>query len=376
MSGLVYNHYQILGVSEYASAEDIRSAYKTLAKKYHPDKHGGQVFYEEHFKKINEAYQTLSDPQKRARYDLQRQYRFTAPVSRPAAARHQSQQRRTQYRQATPPAPEGLTLSQLRLVFYVVCGMFVFAFLVIQFYGWMNRLASEDYTSKGITLEKERLYTAAYENFAKAIDFNPENSVALYHKGILAHTHLRNNTAAIIAFNAAIANSDSPDWKMYYYKGICHLEEREAQNAIFSFNKAIHLPKCPDSIYTALGDAYFLHNDLDKAIEAYTSYLSLYPNHIETLIKRGLSHHNLNHNALSLRDYEKAIELDPKNAAAYFYRAQVRFSTGDHEGAVNDLDTSASFEYRRAIRMKTEIENQEEMDSIINGMKDSVDVKQ
>src|SRR6478735_2739071 len=136
MSGLVYNHYQILGVSEYASAEDIRSAYKTLAKKYHPDKHGGQLFYEEHFKKINEAYQTLSDPQKRARYDLQRQYRFTTPVSRPAAHRPQAQRRNNQYRQATPPAPEGLSLSQLRMVFYVISGMLVFAFLVMQFYGW------------------------------------------------------------------------------------------------------------------------------------------------------------------------------------------------------------------------------------------------
>lgn len=63
------DYYQILGVSRSASAEEIRSAYRKLALKYHPDRNPGDKQAEEKFKEMNEAYQVLSEPQKRARYD-------------------------------------------------------------------------------------------------------------------------------------------------------------------------------------------------------------------------------------------------------------------------------------------------------------------
>ncbi len=63
------DYYKILGVDRKASADDIRSAYRKLAMKYHPDKNPGDKKAEDSFKEINEAYQVLSDDQKRARYD-------------------------------------------------------------------------------------------------------------------------------------------------------------------------------------------------------------------------------------------------------------------------------------------------------------------
>ena len=63
------DYYKILGVEHKASADDIRSAYRKLAMKYHPDKNPGDKKAEDKFKEINEAYQVLSDEQKRARYD-------------------------------------------------------------------------------------------------------------------------------------------------------------------------------------------------------------------------------------------------------------------------------------------------------------------
>ncbi len=60
------DYYQILGVSKNASKEEIKKAYRKLAHRYHPDKAGGD---ERKFKEINEAYQILSNDQKRAQYD-------------------------------------------------------------------------------------------------------------------------------------------------------------------------------------------------------------------------------------------------------------------------------------------------------------------
>jgi molecular chaperone DnaJ len=61
--------YETLGVSRNASADDIKRAYRALARKHHPDVADNKVEAEHRFKEINEAYEVLSDPQKRAQYD-------------------------------------------------------------------------------------------------------------------------------------------------------------------------------------------------------------------------------------------------------------------------------------------------------------------
>ncbi len=63
------DYYKILGVDRKAGTDEIRTAYRKLAMKYHPDKNPGDKKAEEKFKEINEAYQVLSDEQKRAHYD-------------------------------------------------------------------------------------------------------------------------------------------------------------------------------------------------------------------------------------------------------------------------------------------------------------------
>lgn len=98
------NYYHVLGISEIATSEEIKAAFKKLAVKYHPDKHPGKPQMEEKFKEVNQAYQVLSDQYEKARYDLKLEYRKFSG-SRSTSTNPYSYNRRPRYSRPvyTPP---------------------------------------------------------------------------------------------------------------------------------------------------------------------------------------------------------------------------------------------------------------------------------
>ncbi|NBV35428.1 MAG: molecular chaperone DnaJ, partial [Proteobacteria bacterium] len=63
------DYYEILEIDKNSSAEEIKRSYRKLAVKYHPDKNPGDASAEEKFKELGEAYDVLSEPEKKAAYD-------------------------------------------------------------------------------------------------------------------------------------------------------------------------------------------------------------------------------------------------------------------------------------------------------------------
>lgn len=112
------NYYHILGVSSNASEAEIKTAYKTKAISYHPDKHKGDKNMEELFKQVNEAYQTLSNPYKRSNHDMMLKYGQVPP-----AVVHSSYGRKSNYQKQRRYAPQ---MSNWKATAYA----FLFAFTI------------------------------------------------------------------------------------------------------------------------------------------------------------------------------------------------------------------------------------------------------
>src|SRR5258708_9197812 len=97
VSGPMKDPYAVLGVSKTASAEEIKKAYRKLAKKLHPDMNQGDKKSEERFKEVSNAFEVLGDPKKRALYD-----EFGELSTKPGFDEEKAHQARAGHQQAHP----------------------------------------------------------------------------------------------------------------------------------------------------------------------------------------------------------------------------------------------------------------------------------
>ncbi|MFF0827647.1 J domain-containing protein [Brevibacillus sp. NPDC003359] len=107
------NYYEILGLTKQASANDIKKAYRQLAKQHHPDVNAGSSESERIFKEITEAYQTLQDPALREAYDA----RYEAFQQKKQQTSHTSSTRQGQTKQQQGQSAPGVNFEDLGSTF-------------------------------------------------------------------------------------------------------------------------------------------------------------------------------------------------------------------------------------------------------------------
>lgn len=227
------DYYEILGVKSLASKAEIKAAFKKLALKFHPDKNQGNKQAEEQFKKINEAYQTLSDDNKRFFYNQKYQsstgsatsstfstdaystsynkYRWEAPNT---AASDYSNQGRHYSEPAEKKEKDSIHyIIGITLFIVIGSGALLFGFM-------MNRIAAKEHYKTAIVRYETENYTAAIMELNKAVEFNQDFTEAyLLRADILVK--LEKYDRALIDYNMAIRLSKDADESLLKKRDYC-----------------------------------------------------------------------------------------------------------------------------------------------------------
>ena len=326
-----YNFYNVLGISPTASLKEVKGAYKRLALKHHPDKNPGDARAEELFKLVNSAYQTLSNPSKRARYDMRLQ--FQRQQQQRVVVQHQQQYYDPHNARTRPPA--GVSERYYRnikrddnrfsrkdwyITFGFVAGLLFFSLLLKVV---MDHITGEDKYETALTYIEDGKYSSAHRLLTDAIQFMPEHAAAYEARAKIELNVFDNYSSALRDLNKVIALREQPSALVYYMRGRSYKQLKQYQQAEEDLTRAIALNDTLWGAYLSRGEVrLFYLKKYEPAITDLTTYLennsSGDSGAVQALTFRGFGHYKLGNYELSEQDYRRAMAMDKESGRLYY----------------------------------------------------------
>ncbi|PRY15069.1 tetratricopeptide repeat protein [Pontibacter ummariensis] len=356
-----HNLYNVLGISPTATAKEVKAAYKQLALKYHPDRNPGDKHAEELFKLVNTAYQTLSNPDKRARYDLRLQYQreLQRPVNQ-----YRPQHHETRYYQTRPPASVSeryyrnikrnnrrFSRKDWYITVSFVAGLLLFSFLLKTV---MDHITGEDKYRTALTYIEGGKYSSAHRLLSDAIHFMPENGAAYEARGMIELDVYENYNSALSDLNKAIALQERPSAQAFYMRGRSLQQLAQYQQAEADLTQALQLNKKLWRAHLARGEVrLFYLKEYEDAIADFTSFLAncgdACQNEVDALTYRGFGYYKQGDYARSEQDYRKALAADKENGRLYYLLGRTEIEQQQPDSACAHFNDAYQLGYSAAL---------------------------
>jgi tetratricopeptide (TPR) repeat protein len=330
------SYYHVLGLNQNATPEEIKEAYRKLAKKYHPDANQGDPEAEEKFKKINEAYQTLTNDSKKDLYDLStfdeemyHYYRRQQTFRRGFHTRHRE---RTTYSVRT----------KLQGAIVVV------AIMAVVFAGnyFLIRKSSANLFNLGLGYYQNKEYPLALSSLDESIQwFGSRNTEAAILAAEILYYSLNKPEKAMEYIRKGIRyhENEAQYSSLLYLRGLINIELGHYPEALRDLEEVIIHEPFYDSAFFYVGilqNHYF--NNHDEAIRYLSQALAINDKFAEGYLERGMVFQHLGNNNLAIQDFDQYLWMNEEDGKGYLLRAFSYLSEGNNTEACKDLDLASS----------------------------------
>lgn len=319
---LFEDYYKILGVDYQASPKAIQKAFHRLAKELHPDKNPHDLAAAERFKKVSEAYVTLSDPQKKNQYDLKLRYGAYASFITHAQYRAATARRRRTVSRFFYRRRRGFS-RQARLWggFSVIAIILVVAFTTI----FLTSYNAQYDFQRGLTNYQNQRYSSAYFNLKESISpFNPYLAAAHLLMAEICFSQQRNVTLIKAHIEKAYraSPSDSINARLLYLEGKVDYRQGHHQSAYQRFRDATtFLPEFDSATYQMGELDLFVFARFDRALVHFQTLAKNNPENHEALLASAYCHQKLEQHQKAITEIDKFLLTRRDVGMAHYIKA-------------------------------------------------------
>jgi curved DNA-binding protein CbpA len=351
--------YDILGINSSASSEEIKAAYKTLAKKHHPDKNQGSSWHEEQFKRINQAYQILSNTTKRKQYDYLLEYELFQrqnynrkppqnPYKRPAPKKDEPITRPVYTYAPRNPKYEK---EERKINIFVVSYYVVLLLVLGLFFGYRDTIRAKSSFEAAMESEKKGAYYEALGFYTKALAFDEEYTEAYERRGTLWINAYKNYGKALDDYTRAINSTYTPSPSLLFKRAKCYYMLRLYKLAITDLDVLLtEKEEKIDSVFFYKAESNYHLQQYKLAIPDYTNFIKIKPLSEEAFLNRGYSYYMNKEYTNALSDYDFSISQKPEIAKNYYNRGFIKFALQDSTQGCIDLNDSFLLGYSEAAK--------------------------
>lgn len=339
------NFYQVLEVTQTASQKEIKLAFRKLAKQFHPDKNDGNVELEEEFKKINEAYHTLSDENKRWAYDMALQLQQNPSLNTTSTAQTHTYRRYTRARprpyQSYNPPPKPPTTYSLKA--YIQAAFFISFLVVMVILGitLLNRYSSYYYYQEALKDYKKGLYQSALSNLEFSInDFGNKSAEANLLAAKILVYNFKDHQQALNYLERSLENTENDDTKAeaHYLKGLSLKNIGLFDEAYLNYKHSINYNEFLDSSYYEMGEINtFIFQDYNQALDNFNTLIRINRLFSDAYLGKGICYQKLNEHNLAVINFEKYITLNSAVGSAYYLKSISEIQLNNTHMACQDL---------------------------------------
>ncbi len=343
------DYYNILGIQPDATSGQIKVAYRRLALKYHPDKNPDNLLAEEKFIQITEAYEILSDPTKRDKYDHGIEIEINDAFEEFRTRRRPPPYYYYKYK------PEKKIYTKRDYV-YATASVIAIVIIAIVFPVYLLQVSSEKYYNKAISLYMDGKYYSALHNVDLSIkDLSSTNSEACALASVILVHRLQKYDFAMRYINKGLDYDpdDSLASEFHYLKGICLAKNQKPNQALEEFSLVQNFNSTYDSsLFRSAVILTYASTEFDSAQVLLDHLIERNRNHYAAAYFKGIIFEKKADHFNAYNAFADLVDKPFNQAAIYYHLARSEIKLNLTDSACVHLNIASRYNLLEAKQLK------------------------